>query len=64
MRMPARTLLALSLAVVMLPSSGGAIVEFVVPEKGIYTFVDHEFADVEAGAAGLIDASEEAVAVK
>jgi nitrite reductase (NO-forming) len=51
-------------ATVMLPSSGAAIVEFIVPEKGIYTFVDHEFADVEAGAAGLIDASEEAVAVK
>jgi len=50
-------------ATVMLPSSGATIVEFVVPEKGIYTFVDHEFADVEAGAAGLIDASEDAVAV-
>ena len=41
---------------VLLPASGGAIVEFVVPEKGIYTFVDHEFADVESGAAGLIKA--------
>ncbi|MGH8003244.1 MAG: multicopper oxidase domain-containing protein, partial [Limisphaerales bacterium] len=51
-------------ATIMLPSSGGAIVEFVVPEKGIYTFVDHEFADVEAGAAGLIDASGEEVALK
>ena len=51
-------------ATVMLPSSGAAVVEFVVPEKGIYTFVDHEFADVEAGAAGLIDASGDAVAAK
>lgn len=42
---------------VLLPSSGGAIVEFVVPEKGIYTFVDHNFASVEAGAAGLIKAN-------
>jgi nitrite reductase (NO-forming) len=41
---------------VLLPASGAAIVEFVIPEKGIYTFVDHEFADVEAGAAGLINA--------
>ncbi len=51
-------------ATVMLPSSGGAVIEFIVPEKGVYTFVDHEFADVEAGAAGLIDASGDAVAAK
>lgn len=42
---------------VLLPSSGGAIVEFIAPEKGIYTFVDHNFASVEAGAAGLIKAN-------
>lgn len=41
---------------VLLGSSSGAIVEFVVPEKGTYTFLDHEFADVEAGALGLIKA--------
>lgn len=41
---------------VLLPSSGGAIVEFVLPEKGTYTFVDHDFASVELGAAGLIQA--------
>lgn len=38
---------------VLLGISNGAIVEFVVPETGTYTFVDHEFSDVEAGAVGL-----------
>ncbi len=39
---------------VLLGASSGAIVEFVIPEAGTYTFLDHEFADVEAGAVGLI----------
>jgi hypothetical protein len=26
--------------------------EFVLPEKGTYTFVDHSFANAELGAAG------------
>jgi nitrite reductase (NO-forming) len=39
---------------VLLPASGAAIVEFVVPEDGIYTFVDHEFADAEMGATGHV----------
>jgi nitrite reductase (NO-forming) len=30
----------------------GAIMEFVLPEKGTYTFVDHSFANAELGAAG------------
>lgn len=30
----------------------GAIMEFVLPEKGRYTFVDHSFADAEMGAMG------------
>jgi nitrite reductase (NO-forming) len=30
----------------------GAIMEFVLPEKGTYTFVDHSFANAEMGAAG------------
>lgn len=30
----------------------GAIFEFVLPEKGRYTFVDHSFADAEMGAEG------------
>lgn len=38
---------------VLLGSSSGAIVEFVLPEEGTYPFVDHEFADVEKGAVGL-----------
>jgi nitrite reductase (NO-forming) len=32
----------------------GAIMEFVLPEKGRYTFVDHSFADAEMGAMGVI----------
>ena len=42
------------LQTVLLGASSGAIVEFVLPEAGTYTFVDHEFADVEAGAVGLL----------
>lgn len=41
---------------VLLGSSSGAIVEFILPEEGLYTFVDHEFADVELGAVGIIHA--------
>lgn len=43
---------------VLLGSSSGAIVEFVVPEKGSYAFVDHNFASVEMGAVGIIRAKE------
>lgn len=32
--------------------ASGAIIEFVIPEKGIYTFVDHSFADATMGAIG------------
>lgn len=35
---------------------GGAIVEFIMPEKGYYHFVDHSFANAEAGAMGTIKA--------
>jgi nitrite reductase (NO-forming) len=41
---------------VLLPASGGAVVEFVVPEAGVYPFVDHEFSDAEHGAMGRINA--------
>lgn len=41
------------LQTVLLGASSGAIVEFIMPEPGTYPFVDHEFADVEAGAVGL-----------
>jgi nitrite reductase (NO-forming) len=34
----------------------GAIAEFVLPEKGKYTFVDHSFADAEMGAKGVFSA--------
>jgi nitrite reductase (NO-forming) len=39
--------------VIDLPPAMSAIVEFVIPEKGKYTFVDHSFADAEMGAAGM-----------
>lgn len=42
---------------VLLGASNSAIVEFEIPEKGKYIMVDHEFADANAGAIGLIDAS-------
>jgi nitrite reductase (NO-forming) len=37
---------------VYLGPASAAIVEFVLPEKGSYPFVDHSFADAEAGATG------------
>ncbi len=46
------------LQTVLLGASNGAIVEFMIPEKGQYVFVDHEFADAHHGAMGVIDASE------
>ena len=39
---------------VLLGASNGAVVEFVVPEAGVYTLVDHEFADATKGAMGKI----------
>lgn len=36
--------------------ASGAIVEFVIPEKGTYTFVDHSFADADMGAIGSFQA--------
>ncbi len=41
---------------VYLGPASGAIIEFVLPEKGRYTFVDHSFADAEMGAIGSFDA--------
>ncbi|HJV59334.1 MAG TPA: multicopper oxidase domain-containing protein [Albitalea sp.] len=41
---------------VLLGSSQGAIVEFVIPEAGKYVMVDHHFANASQGAIGLIDA--------
>ena len=39
---------------VLVGPAQGAIVEFVLPEKGRYTFLDHSFANAELGAAGVI----------
>jgi nitrite reductase (NO-forming) len=41
---------------VYLGPASGAVVEFVLPEKGIFTFVDHSFANAELGAKGAIKA--------
>ena len=41
---------------VLLGSSSGAIVEFIVPEPGSYIMVDHHFANASQGAIGLIAA--------
>lgn len=41
---------------VYLGPASGAVIEFVLPEKGTYTFLDHSFADAELGAKGEIKA--------
>jgi nitrite reductase (NO-forming) len=41
---------------VYLGPASGAIIEFVMPEKGEYTFVDHSFADATMGAIGAFKA--------
>lgn len=41
---------------IYLGPASGAIIDFVLPEKGIYTFVDHSFADAEMGAIGTFKA--------
>jgi nitrite reductase (NO-forming) len=41
---------------VYLGPASGAVIEFVVPEKGTYTFVDHSFADASMGAIGSFEA--------
>lgn len=39
---------------VLLGASNSAVIEFIVPEEGSYTLVDHEFADAERGASGTL----------
>lgn len=39
---------------VLLGASNGAVLEWIVPEEGLYVLVDHEFADAAKGAAGNI----------
>jgi nitrite reductase (NO-forming) len=39
---------------VLLGAGMGAVVEFIVPEEGEYYLVDHEFADKEKGAIGVL----------
>jgi nitrite reductase (NO-forming) len=52
------------LQTVLLGASAGAIVEFVVPEKGEYIMVDHHFANAALGAVGVINASDGATTLK
>nr|WP_240795490.1 multicopper oxidase domain-containing protein [Aquibacillus halophilus] len=42
------------LQTVMLPTSGGAIVEFTLKEEGMYPMVTHQFNHVQKGAVGFI----------
>ncbi|MUK89088.1 multicopper oxidase domain-containing protein [Ornithinibacillus sp. L9] len=42
------------LQTVMLPASGGAVVEFTVKEEGVYPFVTHQFNHAQKGAVGFI----------
>ncbi len=42
---------------VLLGASNGAVMEFIVPEDGLYKLVDHEFHDAERGAAGALIAA-------
>jgi nitrite reductase (NO-forming) len=51
---PANQLVGMQAALV--GPAQGAILEFVLPEKGQYTFVDHSFANAEIGAAGVFAA--------
>ena len=43
---------------VLLGASNGAVLEWIVPESGLYVLVDHEFADASKGAVGKIIASD------
>jgi nitrite reductase (NO-forming) len=51
---PANELVGMQAALV--GPAQGAIMEFILPEKGKYTFVDHSFANAEMGAAGVFSA--------
>lgn len=43
---------------VMLPASGGAVVEFTLKEAGTYPFVTHQFNHATKGATGIIEVTE------
>lgn len=43
---------------VMLPASGGAVVEFTVKEAGEYPFVTHQFNHVTKGASGILQVTD------
>ncbi len=42
------------LQTVMLPASGGTVVEFTVTEEGSYPIVTHQFEHVQKGAAAIL----------
>jgi len=43
---------------VLLPASGGAVVEFTLKEAGTYPFVTHQFNHATKGAVGIIEVTE------
>jgi len=43
---------------VMLPASGGAVVEFTVKEAGTYSIVTHQFNHAQKGAVALLEVTE------
>ncbi len=49
---------AKGLQTVLLPASGGAVVEFTVKEAGQYKMVTHQFEHVEKGAAAILEVTE------
>lgn len=44
------------LQTVLLPASGGAVVEFTLKEEGTYSIVTHQFNDADKGAIAKIKA--------
>jgi nitrite reductase (NO-forming) len=47
------------LQTVLLPTSGGAVVEFTVTEAGVYPFVTHQLNDATKGGMGMIKVTED-----
>ena len=39
---------------VTIPPGGGAVMELMIPDPGLYPFVTHSFADVGKGALGVL----------
>lgn len=48
---------------IMLPASGGAVVEFTVTDEGIYPFVTHQFNHATKGASGVLKVTKDGLDV-